>query len=232
MKNNGLQPPPQEAGYQVYQNPMFDFSIEYPKEWEIRKETQVFENGDAIAFRLSGPTQKENTELTDGAQVVVSKPFIINTDLAAWVKEYFSNQSEFSQNTINGRSFEKIYNCSGVGCMTYYYTLKNSQVFGVAVFAEGEDKMVYENAIVYMLKSLKFTDAENGSISKDEAVTKVKAQPEVADYLKRVPNGLVLVNGEEDNAYMIQVYEFKNDHTATFNWYNVNKTTGAVEKEF
>lgn len=69
-------------------------------------------------------------------------------------------------------------------------------------------------------------------ISKEEAVAKVNALPEIIDYLKRVPNGLVLVNGEEDNAYLVQVYEFKNDHTATFNWYTVNKTTGKVKKEF
>lgn len=220
------------TGYKVYDYPTYGFRIEYPQTWEIRKNTQVFENGDAIAFRLSGPTQKENTELTDGVQVVVSQPFSIYADLTTWAKEYFGSQAEFSQNSINGHSFEKVYNCSGVGCMTYYYTLKNGQVFGVAVFAQGEDKMAYENSIVYILKSFKFTDAENGISSKENAVTKVKALTEVIDYLKRVPNGLVAVNGQEDNVYMVQVYEIKNGHTATFNWYNVNKTTGDVIKQF
>lgn len=69
-------------------------------------------------------------------------------------------------------------------------------------------------------------------ISKEDAVAKVKALPEVIDYLKRVPSGLVLVNGEEDNTYMVQVYEIVNGHTATFNWYSVNKTTGELKKEF
>lgn len=219
--------------YLVYQDPTYGFSIEYPQAWETRKNTQVFENGDAIAFRLSGPTQKENTELTDGTQVAVSKPFSINKDLSTWVREYYDRYSEFSKNSINGRTYQKVYSC-GHGCMTYYYTQINDQIYGVAAFAEGsdKDKMVYENSIVYMLKSFKFTDAENGSISKEDAIVKVKALPEIADYLRRVPNGLVLVNGEEDNAYMVQVYEFKNGLTATFNWYKVNKTTGEVKKEF
>ncbi|RJQ35782.1 hypothetical protein C4559_06425 [Candidatus Microgenomates bacterium] len=75
-------------------------------------------------------------------------------------------------------------------------------------------------------------NAKNGSISKEEAVAKVKALPDVINYFKRVPNGQVSVNGEEDNSYLIQVYEVKNDHTATFNWYNIDKATGEVQKEF
>ncbi len=66
----------------------------------------------------------------------------------------------------------------------------------------------------------------------DDAVAKVKSLPEVIDYLKRIPNGLVAVNGEEDSTYIVQVYEFKDNHTATFNWYTVDKTTGEVKKEF
>ncbi|MDO8657386.1 MAG: hypothetical protein Q7K55_01500, partial [Candidatus Levybacteria bacterium] len=68
--------------------------------------------------------------------------------------------------------------------------------------------------------------------TKEEAILKVKTLPEVIDYLKTVPGGLVLVNGEENNSYMVQVYEIKDGHTATFNWYKVNKTTGEVKKEF
>lgn len=73
---------------------------------------------------------------------------------------------------------------------------------------------------------------ENGSVTKEVAVDKVKVLPEVMDYFKRVPNGLVVVNGEENNSYLVQVYEVTNDHTATFNWYTVDKITGKVKKEF
>lgn len=222
------------TAYQTYQNPAHGFQIEYPKAWKIRKDTQLFENGDAVAFGIQGPTQKKQTELTDGAQVAVSKPFSITTNLALWVKEYHGKQAEFSQNTINGALFEKVYKCSNLGCLTYYYTLNNGQVYGLAVFAQGpdKDKMVYENSIVYMLKSLKFTNVKGGSLSKEEAIAKVKALSEVTDYLKKVPNGLVLISGEENDQYLVQVYEIKNEHTATFNWYNVDKTTGEVKKEF
>jgi len=233
LKNNIPQSPKTQSGYQTYQSPTYGFTIEHPSSWEIRNDTQVFENGDSIAFRKTGQTQKEQTELTDGAQVVVSKPFTINSELTTWVQENFNNQSEFSKTTINDRTYQKIYTC-GLGCMTFYYTTINEKIYGVAVFADGSDKekMVYENATIYMLKSLQFTNTHNGSLSEDEAVAKVKVLPEVVDYLKRVPNGLVAVNGEDDNGYMVQVYEAKDGHTATFNWYNIDKSTGSIEKQF
>lgn len=73
---------------------------------------------------------------------------------------------------------------------------------------------------------------KNNISPKKDAVAKVKALPEVKDYLKRVSSGLVAINGEVDNSYLIQVYEIKNDHTATFNWYKVDKKTGEIKKEF
>lgn len=218
-------------GYLVYQDPTYDFNVRYPQAWEIRKDTQIFENGDAIAFRKTGSTQKEQTELTDGAQVVISKPFSISKDLSTWVREYYDRYSEFSKNTLAGRTYQKVYSC-GHSCMTYYYTIQNDKIFGIATFAQGAGKMIYDNAIVYMLKSLQFNSAADGVMSKEDAVAKVKALPEIIDYLKRVPNGLVAVNGEEDNAYLVQVYEFKDGHTATFNWYTVNKSTRKVKKDF
>ena len=42
----------------------------------------------------------------------------------------------------------------------------------------------------------------------------------------------VEVNGEEENEFHVQVYEIKDDHTATFNWYSVDKITGEVKELF
>lgn len=73
---------------------------------------------------------------------------------------------------------------------------------------------------------------ELNKLNKEEAVAKIKSLPEVKEYLKRVPNGSVLVSSDENNEFMIQVFEIKNGHTATFNWYYVNKITGEIRKEF
>lgn len=232
--NNAPQSQQSSTEYLMYQDSTYHFNIEYPRAWKIKTDTQVFENGDAIAFRISGPSQKKYTELSDGAQLAVSKPFAIDTDLATWMKSHFTGQAKFSKLPLNNYNFEVAENCGYMECMRYYFTKINSQIYGVALYADGTnaEKASYENALLYMLKSLQFTDADNGALSKEDAIAKVKALPEVIDYLKRVPNGLVLVNGEEDNIYMVQVYEFKNGQTATFNWYNVDKSTGATEKQF
>lgn len=234
IRNTAFQSRQSESGYQSYQDTVHRFTIQYPEAWEIRKDTHVFENGDAIAFGISGSTQKKNTELTHGAQVAIAKPFPIKTTLTAWIQDYFPPTAERSTMTLTKTPMESVKSCSALGCMTYYFALRNNQVFGVAVFAQGPDtdKMVYENTTIYMLKSLRFIDTNKENVTKKEAVDNVKALPDVIDYLKRVPRGLVAVNGEEDAEYLIQVYEVINGHTATFNWYNVNKQSGKITPEF
>lgn len=235
FKNTTPQPE-KSSRYVIYQDSDFGFSVEYPQNWEVKKDTQVFENGDVVAFQIKGPTQKRYTEFIDGARFIVSKPFYIKTDLATWVKGYFTGSAKFSKSEFGRHIYEEVENCadSYSGCMRYFFTTINNKVYGVALFADGSnaEKAMYENALIHMFKSLKFTGVKNEDVSKEEAILKVKALPEVIDYLKRVPDGLVLVNGEENDTYMVQVYEFKNDHTATFNWFNVNKTTGKIKKEF
>lgn len=220
------------SGYITYQDPRF--TIEYPADWKVKTDTQVFENGDVVAFRIKGPTQKRYTELIDGAQFVVSKPFTIDTDLQTWMRSYFTGNAKFSKSTLARYPFEAVEDCSNFGCMRYLFTMINKEVYGVSLFAEGssEEKASYENTLLYMLKSLKFTNADNTSVTEEAAISKIKALPQVIDYLKRVPNGRVEVNGEDESTYMVQVYEIKNGHTATFNWYDVDKNTAEVKKEF
>lgn len=80
--------------------------------------------------------------------------------------------------------------------------------------------------------AIKTTPVPKSGLTKTEAISKVKALPEVADYLKKVPNGQVAVGGEEESSYLVQVFEVKDGHTATFNWYQVAKKTGEVKREF
>ena len=63
-----------------------------------------------------------------------------------------------------------------------------------------------------------------------KATAVVSALPEVQEYLRSVPSGLVVIDHEdkETNSYLVHVYEIKDGHTATFNWYEVNKTTGEI----
>lgn len=66
------------------------------------------------------------------------------------------------------------------------------------------------------------------------AIAQVTALPEVQEYLRTVGGGLVTLDhyDQPTNSYLIHVYEIKDGHTATFNWYTVNKDTGALTAEF
>ena len=73
---------------------------------------------------------------------------------------------------------------------------------------------------------------KSGTITREEAIAKIKIQPEVVDYLKIVPEAKIEADHEDNNSYSIHVYEIKDGHTATFNWFTVDKTSGEVEKQF
>jgi len=63
------------------------------------------------------------------------------------------------------------------------------------------------------------------------AISEVKRLPEVQSFLRDVPGGKVDV-GSDDEFYMVHVYEVRDGHTATFNWYRVDKDDYLVEQEF
>lgn len=75
---------------------------------------------------------------------------------------------------------------------------------------------------------------ENDKITASDTIDAVRNLPEVKDYLKEVPGAKVVLDHEEPetNSYFIQVFEVKNGHTNTFNWYKVDKNTGKITAEF
>lgn len=77
--------------------------------------------------------------------------------------------------------------------------------------------------------------AENTGSSKitaEQAKMAVNNLPEVIEYLKNVPNGKIEVDNELEGEYNVHVYEIKNGHTATFNWYRISIKSGEIRPEF
>lgn len=107
---------------------------------------------------------------------------------------------------------------------------------GVIVFGVGVMFLYFSKKAVEPVNQM--PQIPQASVEKDvladEAIAKVRGLDEVKDYLKRVPNGQIEVDStdEETNTYLIHVYEIKNGHTATFNWYTINKKTGEITAEF
>ena len=74
----------------------------------------------------------------------------------------------------------------------------------------------------------------------DQAIDLVFKQPEVKAWLKQFPGGKSKLGGaaaftadhDGGDMYSVHVYEDLPDHTATFNWYDVNIKTGKSTKKF
>lgn len=74
---------------------------------------------------------------------------------------------------------------------------------------------------------------DGASVSHEEAVEIVRALPEVQAFISLIntkgdSEAYIEYSHDECNTYSIHVYELKDDHTATFNWYDVNMYTGEV----
>lgn len=77
----------------------------------------------------------------------------------------------------------------------------------------------------------KLEEIASTKISEELALEKVRNLPEVQEYLKNVPNGKVEVDNELEGEINVHVYEIKNGHTATFNWYRVSIKSGEIRPE-
>lgn len=92
---------------------------------------------------------------------------------------------------------------------------------------------------LYLHKILRFTIftqpvSQKESISENAAFGIIAEQNDVKNYLKEVPNGKITLDhfDEDANSYVFQVFEFKDGHTNTFNWYEVNKENGELKPLF
>lgn len=74
----------------------------------------------------------------------------------------------------------------------------------------------------------------NINLDEKRALELVKTRKDVQDYMNKIPNAQIAIDhfDEETNSYVIHVFEVKNGHTNTFNWYDVNKLTGTITAEF
>lgn len=111
----------------------------------------------------------------------------------------------------------------------YVLSFKESPLGGDSIV----DNTKWKNKHIFdkMLSTFKFT---GGEITKEEAVNIVLSLSEVNDYVSRVKNSRVEYSHDSSDGQkiIVHVYEQLPDHTATFNWFNVDKATKQVTKEF
>lgn len=143
--------------FENYTNQATGISIFYPPDWQIKKDTQIFENGDLATFQKPGPTQKASTDFNDGARLTIGNPFPEEKDAQTWAKDFYGSQkTTYSTEMLNVTSFVKVETCTGAGCQTYYHAKKNNKIYSIFVFAQGEDKLQYQILLKQALNSLTF----------------------------------------------------------------------------
>ena len=147
-----------QQDWKTFENKQYNISFKYPPSWSVNPATQIFENRDLVAVQFTGKTQQQNTEFYDGARFVVMVPLSTNLDLNSWVNSKHGTSvsgtpPQISDTTINGVSFKKVYEC-GLGCFTYYYTVRGEQVYGILVSTAGAQQVELDTTIDQILKTL------------------------------------------------------------------------------
>jgi len=169
----------QTTGWKTYIDTKFGYSIKYPSEWLFNTETRSFREGDIFSVSIVGKDQKKDTEFYDGASLTIGEPIKTEKDIRTWVKEYYpvnnldDEPNIFSEETIASLSFQKFFTC-GLGCFTYYNIKHNGYVYRIVIFADGPDKIKYEQILSQILSTFKFLDQTSDQTSSWETYTNTK----------------------------------------------------------
>lgn len=107
-------------------------------------------------------------------------------------------------------------------------------IVGYLNFYKPQRKTITTTASVSPAQKTTASPINTSQIGEKEAIEKVRQLPDVKKYQKDVPNAKILLDHEEPetNSWVIHVFEIKNGHSATFNWYTVDKITGRITAEF
>lgn len=143
--------------------------------------------------------------------------------------------------TISGVTgyYQENQNCEPLECDIFAFPYNNKIYEVNVVYSEMDTKKLSDQETVLrpvfnqILSTFKFIGTQSSSFTSDQAVQAVNSLPEVKTYFASTQNAKIAVDQTQTNNtyWSVQVYESFPDHNATFHWYNVDKTTGAVNKQ-
>jgi hypothetical protein len=233
-------------GWLTYTNSQYQFEIKYPKDFVVDgpEEMPVIYKGKLVSPTPNSPSDPYSNTVGIG---------FVNRAGDLWKSIFEACDAEVCGNLHNletggdwGQQYLQINNALGVkvwSTATKYYTdyyLQNedrSQILRVTTWngMEGADNILAKDFATTqkIMKTFKFVGKASGELSQVDAVALVRKLPEVTQYLKDVPNGIIAATESEDKTvWTVQVFEVVEDHTATFNWFDVNKKTKEIVKMF
>ncbi len=227
-----------------YINTDFGFNFDYPKNYSLTENSPT-NNSETLYLSLMSPVDLTNRKgySMQGNELKVEiwvSPNTANQTL----EEYFAKQLKSIEDdpsgiggkvistnglTIGGYPAKYLeWQGNGTG-ITYYLFYKNN----IITIAKYPAETLLQSDFNQILSTFKFIDMAELAYQQT-AMYLVSQLPEVINYRKTVPNTIIEYDHDTDDksAWVIHVYEIKDDHTATFNWFDVDKKTQKITKEF
>ncbi|MFW5703956.1 MAG: hypothetical protein ACOCXQ_03895 [Patescibacteria group bacterium] len=155
--------PSDEAQKEFISEP-YSLSFMYPADWQMKTDGQFFESGDIVQVYQFGESQREATEISDGALLSVMEPVETNQDVEVWIKENYNTTDipregepvELATTEIQGRTYHTAYTC-GLGCLTYYHTKENGKIYGFVTLSAGPSEEQYSQDLEQILQTITIT---------------------------------------------------------------------------
>jgi len=181
---------------------------------------------------VNDPTDCEHGGCTDYFQMTI---FVDpNSPTFHYYQTLLPPKTKYIDSVLGGLIFKELVNLNGtkmvggIGTEEQFYT--STSKYGYFI----KTGSLTNPVVKAIISSLKFTENKAETSGNSQAVIAVRKLPEVINYFKTVPNAIVEFDHETEDksAWVIHVYENKEDHIATFNWFDVNKSTKKITKEF
>lgn len=230
--------------YQRIQTPIVydDFQEFTHQANEDMSDWETYTNGIITIKYPQSFTLKENQTLsTDGTKVDQNNTLtILSSDNDYSIEISLSPDDRISCEYLNLTDPSKI-NVAGIASNIFENT-PCGPLGSTLIFSTDEEKyfqIVIETNTPYseiqsevsqIFSTFEFT---NDHITEDDAAKMVREREEVQAYMNRMPaNSVHIATTDRETYYLVQIYETKDMHTNTFNWYEVDKKTGEITPTF